>query len=138
MRTKIRLMLLALCVAICHPVFGWAADVTLAWDPNTENETVGFRLYAREHDASYDYALPEWEGNTTQCTVSGFDEYESYYFVVRAVDANGNESGDSNEVYWSPSGADEPGTGTHDSLGGDGDGGSAAGSGCFIGTLFED
>lgn len=137
MRTHIRLMFLVLWIVISHPLAVWAADVTLAWDPISDSNTAGYRLYAREHDERYDYAHPEWEGDMTQCTVTGFDEYESYYFVVRAVDSNGNESGDSNEVYWSPSGAEEPGGGTHDSLNGGG-GGSAGGGGCFIESIFGD
>jgi hypothetical protein len=139
MHIKIRLMLLILLMMFSQPVIGWTADVTLAWDPNTESDTVGYRLYAREHDEAYDYSHAEWQGSSTQCTATGFDEYESYYFVVRAVDEDGNESGDSNEVYWSPNGeaSDNPSSGTHDSLGGDSDGVVAEATGCFIETIFE-
>ncbi|MBI5063636.1 MAG: fibronectin type III domain-containing protein [Desulfatitalea sp.] len=130
MRIEIRLMFLILWIAIFNPVIGWTADVTLAWDPNTESSTVGYRLYAREDGEDYNYARPEWQGETTECTVTDFDEHESYYFVVRAVDEDGNESGDSNEVYWSPSGE------TNNSLSGNADGGSGGGGGCFIETSF--
>jgi hypothetical protein len=109
-------------------------DVTLAWDPNTEEELAGYRLYAREDGEAYNYSHPEWEGTSTQCTVTGFDEYESYYFVVRAVDSEGNESGDSNEVYLQ---SDYDTNNSLDNGGSAGDGGGGGG-GCFIGTLIGD
>lgn len=131
MTPKIKSILAILCAVLCYPVIGWSADVTLAWDPNTGSTTAGYRLYAREAGEGYNYAYPEWQGEATQCTVSGFDEYESYYFIVRTVDDEGNESGNSNEVYWNPSG-----NGTNSSLNGAGGGGG--GGGCFIGSLIGD
>ncbi|MBI5895821.1 MAG: fibronectin type III domain-containing protein, partial [Desulfobacterales bacterium] len=92
-------LILLLLLVLFYPALGWAMDVTLAWDPNTEQELAGYRIYAREAGEAYNYSHPEWEGTDTQCTVQGFDEYESYDFVVRAVDSEGFESGDSNEVY---------------------------------------
>jgi len=113
-------------------------DVTLAWDPTTDTNLAGYRIYAREDGEAYNYAQPEWEGIGTQCTVQGFDEYESYYFVVRAFDSEGNESGDSNEVYLASEYA--PGTSleTGGSASGSGGSGGGGGGGCFIGTLISD
>lgn len=104
-------------------------DVTLAWDPNAEEDLGGYRIYAREESEAYNYSQPEWAGMDTQCIVQGFDEYESYYFVVRAVDAEGNESGDSNEVYL-------PADFENDSSSGNSGGGG--GGGCFITTVIAD
>jgi hypothetical protein len=104
-------------------------DVSLAWDPNTESNLAGYRLYVREAgEADYNYV--EWEGTDTHCTIEGLDRYESYYFVVRAFDYEGNESGDSNEVYL-PSGLD--GDDRRLDTGGAAGGG---GGGCFIGSFF--
>jgi len=131
MNPKIKSILVILCAMLCYPVTGWSADVTLAWDRSTGSTTAGYRLYAREAGEAYNFANPEWQGQNTQCTVSGFDEYESYYFVVRAVDHQGNESDNSNELYWNPSGNN-----ANSSLGGGGGGGGAGG--CFIGSLISD
>jgi hypothetical protein len=108
-----------------------ARDVTLAWDPNTDANLAGFRLFARERGEAYDYRYPEWQGSDPQCTVTGFDEYEPYYFVVRAYDIDGNESGDSNEVYL----AAELGDNALDNNTGS-SGGSGGGGGCFISSAI--
>lgn len=130
MHRKIRLMLLVLSITTSLPAIGWtAAQVTLAWDSSNSSDIIGYRVYAREKGETYNYAHPEWQGEQAQCTLPGFDELESYYFVVRALDSNGNESGDSNEVYWNPGGNADA------SLNGDANGGGG-GSGCFIETLF--
>lgn len=130
-----RVALLILLLLLILPSMAIARDVTLAWDPNTDTNLSGYRLYARERGMAYDYNDPEWQGTATQCTVAGFDEYESYYFVVRAVDSDGNESGDSNEVYL-PSVLDD---GSDDSAlesSGDGRSSGGGGGGCFISSLF--
>ena len=129
MHKNTNLILLLLWMTIFAPALGWTAEVTLAWDPSSEGSIIGYRLYTREEGELYDYAHPEWQGEQAQCTVSGFDEYESYYFVVRAFDSDGNESGDSNEIYWNP------GAAVANGLNGDADGSGGGGS-CFIETLF--
>jgi hypothetical protein len=127
-RKSIPIILLLL---LMYPCLGIAMDVTLAWDPNTEENLSGYRIYAREEGEAYNYIQPEWAGPDTQCTVQGFDEYESYYFVVRAVDSEGNESGDSNEIYLP---ADYEGGSSSGSSGGGGGGGG----GCFIRAVIAD
>lgn len=111
---------------MCPPLL-MAMDISLEWDPNTEPNLAGYRLFVREAGESYYYSHPEWEGADTRCTIRGLDEYESYFFVVRAFDTEGNESGNSNEVFLpSPHGSHRlnPGTDGYASAGG--------GGGCFI------
>ncbi len=128
-------LLLLILISVLFPALALAMDVSLAWDPNTGENLAGYHVYAREEGEDYNYNHPEWEGNDTQCTVKGFDEYESYYFVVRAFDSDGNESGDSNEVYL----ASEYDTDSSlDNGGSTGGGGGGGGGGCFIGTLVGD
>ena len=135
MHSAKRLALLILLILI-YPALGIARDVTLAWDPNTDDNLAGYRLYARERGEAYDYRYPEWHGTTNQCTVTGFDEYESYYFVVRAYDSEGNESGNSNEVYLASVLGDDPDDNTLDNDGSSsGGGGGGGGGGCFISSL---
>ena len=74
------------------------SEVTLQWNPNLGDATVGYHLYYRyKTDPAYP-ALPVWEGENTSCTVSGLQDNTTYCFVVRAYDANGAESGNSNQV----------------------------------------
>jgi hypothetical protein len=75
-----------------------ATQVTLEWSPNSEPDLAGYRVFSREEGQTYDYTNPSWEGADTTCTIYDLDETKTYYFVVRAFDTEGFESGDSNEV----------------------------------------
>ena len=86
----------------------YAVDVTLAWDPNSEKDLDGYRVFCREDGESYNYNVPTWEGNDTSCTIPVLDDTTKYYFVARAFDESGNESGDSNEVAYEPQDNEEP------------------------------
>jgi len=77
-----------------------AVDVTLTWDANSEGDLAGYRVFYREEDQSYNFNEPDWEGSDTTCAISDLDENTTYYFVARAFDTSGNESGNSNEVYY--------------------------------------
>ena len=77
-------------------------DVTLAWDASTEENLAGYKIFYRENGQSYDYNNPAWEGADTTCTIYDLDDNAAYFFVARAFDTSGNESGDSNEVYYQP------------------------------------
>lgn len=105
-------------------------QVTLQWDAN-DPVPAGYRVYGREAGYNYDYNVPWWEGDYTftQCTIDQLDENTTYYFVVRAFDAEDNESGDSNEVRFNPSGSDDAGLVYNTS------GGGGGGAGCFLNTL---
>jgi hypothetical protein len=80
-----------------------AVDVTLAWDANSEEDLAGYRIFYREDGQSYDYDYPAWEGTETTCTIYDLNNDTTYYFVARAFDEAGNESGDSDEVSYEPS-----------------------------------
>jgi Ca-dependent carbohydrate-binding module xylan-binding/K319L-like, PKD domain len=81
---------------------GYAMDVTLQWDPNSEPDLAGYRLFYRGEGQSYNYSNPSWEGTDTTCTIYDLDETETYYFVARSYDTEGFESGDSNEACFEP------------------------------------
>ncbi len=80
---------------------GLAAQVRLAWDANTEPDLAGYRVFSHRTNGSYDYSSPTWSGTENSCTLENLDEGSDYYFVVRAFNTAGVESGDSNEVYYS-------------------------------------
>ena len=88
----------------------YSLDLTLAWNPNSEEDLAGYKIFSREDGQSYAYEEPAaWEGSGTTCTIYGLDDHSTYYFVARAFDTRGSESGDSNEAYYAPV---EPPSGT--------------------------
>lgn len=76
-----------------------STQVSLEWNPNSETDLAGYRVFSHEEGKSYDYTNPIWEGTTNYCTIYNLDETKNYYFVARAFNNTGLESGDSNEVY---------------------------------------
>jgi hypothetical protein len=90
------ILILLLC-----PLEGYAAQLTLSWQPSTDPDVAGYRLFSRQWGQNYDYNHPAWEGTATTCTHE-FDAVvnTTYCFVVRAFDTAGNESADSNEACW--------------------------------------
>jgi hypothetical protein len=72
-----------------------SAQVTLAWDPNSEPDLAGYKIYydTEDHRVCIDV------GNQTSFTVSDLKEGKTYVFAATAYDNYGNESGFSNKVY---------------------------------------
>jgi hypothetical protein len=85
-------------VFVCLSVACFAEDVSFQWDPNTEQDLAGYRLFMRESHLGYDYSQPAWEGKETTCTISNVLPDKDYRFVCRAYDTEKYESGNSNEV----------------------------------------
>lgn len=69
---------------------------TLEWDPNSESDLAGYRMYVGT--ASGEYGEPIDVGLTTTYTVTGLLPGRTYYFAVTAYNTSGLESGKSNEV----------------------------------------
>ena len=86
----------------------YSLDVTLAWDPNSDEDLAGYRIFYRKDGQSYDFEEPTWEGGQTTCTIYNLDDNTTYYFIVRAFDIWGSENGDSNEARYEPSKNDPP------------------------------
>jgi hypothetical protein len=76
-----------------------AAQVTIAWDPNTESDLAGYRIHYGT--ASGSYSVHTDVHNVTSCTVTGLADGQTYYFAATAYDTSGNESGYSNQVSYS-------------------------------------
>jgi len=128
----------------------FSAEVTLAWNSNSDPNLDGYKIFYRQEGDTYNYDHPAWAGNHTEttCTIYGLDDNTTYYFVARAVDVEGNESADSDEVCYEPTESDLPHSGTSEGTGSAGDssgtsegtgssgdgGGGSSGSGCFIAT----
>jgi hypothetical protein len=73
-------------------------DVMLEWQPNTETNLAGYKVFMREDGKDYDYTNPEWETVDTDCEFYNLYKNTTYHFVVRAFSIEAEESGDSNEA----------------------------------------
>lgn len=139
---------LVACVAVAVALFlansASAAEVQLAWDPNSEDDLAGYGVYYQKFPTNrqYDFfgyvALEEFsDSGSPTFTVSGLDPGSQYQFAVTAYDSDGNEStfsipvcadiGSTISVITCPSNEADGG--------GDGGGGGGGGGGCFIGVL---
>ena len=72
-----------------------AGDVTLQWDPNTETDMAGYKVYYGT--ASRSYSAPISLGLQSSYTIAGLTA-GTYYFAVTAFNRDGLESAFSNEV----------------------------------------
>ena len=76
---------------------GFAADVALQWDPNTEPTLGGYNVYYGTSSGSYGTNADV--GNLTTFTVTGLSPGATYYFATTAYNSTRtSESGFSNEV----------------------------------------
>lgn len=95
---KFNLLLIAL-MLLGLPACAAAKEITLIWDPSPDETVVGYRVYMREAGEDYDFDKPEKEVTNNEATIRGLDENRTYFFVVRAFDADGNEGEVSEEVF---------------------------------------
>jgi hypothetical protein len=79
-----------------HPPKVYSAQMTLAWDPNTEPDLRGYKVYYGTSSGTY--GVPLYVRNVTDYTLTGLTEGQVYYIAVTAYDKSGNESVYSNEV----------------------------------------
>jgi len=77
---------------------GLAASVQLQWDPNTETDLAGYRVYYAVDKSPLISSIPVDVHNQTAATISGLDPDKSYNFAVTAYNAPGQESSFSNIV----------------------------------------
>lgn len=112
----------------------FAAEVTLAWDANSESNIAGYKLYyenekdddfyggsdANEGDSPITiYLLSLTDPDSPTYTITGLEEGTYYYFALTAFDTDGMESDFSDEVGVM---VDKEKTG----------GGGGGGGGCFL------
>jgi len=105
-----------------------AAEITLAWDRNSEPDIAGYRVYYGRESRSYTNVVDV--GNYTSCVIADLEDGVTYYFVATAYNTSGYESGYSNEISSAMSGTiPDDGDG-----GAAGSGSSGGGGSCFIDT----
>jgi len=127
-----------------YAIPAFPADVTLAWDSNSETDLEGYGMYFMKGAPGPPYDL---FGNVTTAelsdptnptfTVTGLEKGARYYFALTAYDTAGNESNFSDAVcanvgdVIAPCSTENPG-------GGGGSSGGGGGGGCFIDTSSAD
>ena len=75
---------------------GYCEQVTLAWDPNTEPDLAGYKLYYGTLSRNYSEIIDV--GNVNNYKAYKLNSGLTYYFAVTAYDSAGYESDYSNEV----------------------------------------
>ncbi len=102
------IFLLAFAAILCFAHAAHAAQVTLAWDPNTQTDVTGYKIYWGTSSGNYTNSVDV--GNVTTYTVTGLNSGTTYYFVATCYTGSGTESGYSNQVFTTtPSGQHPPG-----------------------------
>jgi hypothetical protein len=131
---SISLLTLTLCLFL-FTAFANSAEVTLLWDPNSESDLAGYKVYyGTNPDGQYEgtdagqgaspITLPLEnlsDVNNPEYTLTGLDGSKIYYFVVTAFDTEDLESDFSNEVKY---GESSPGSQVDDFYIDNGDGGT--------------
>jgi len=84
-------------VLLAFPSLLLAATAMLHWQPNTDPDLAGYKIYYGSQSRSYGLSIPV-DKNVTTYTLNGLVEGKTYYFALTAVDLSGNESGYSVEV----------------------------------------
>ncbi len=85
------LLALLLSSLTAHP-----AEISLAWDANSEPDLGGYKLYCGQASRQYNFYIDV--GNTLTGTLKDLQDGGTYYVAVTAYDASGYESEFSNEV----------------------------------------
>jgi len=68
----------------------FSAQVTVAWDENSETDIAGYKLHYGSTSGNYEYSVDV--GNNTSCSISGLTEDTTYYLAATAYNTNNVES----------------------------------------------
>ncbi len=74
------------------------SSATLTWDPNTDSDLAGYKVYRATASGAYGAALATVPAGTVTYQATGLSANTTYFFVITAYDSAGNESLFSNEV----------------------------------------
>ncbi|MDP3091154.1 MAG: fibronectin type III domain-containing protein [Nitrospira sp.] len=72
--------------------------VTLSWNPNSESDLAGYKVYRATSSGGYGAPIATIPAGSTQYVSSGLAKGFTYFFVITAYDQAGNESPSSNET----------------------------------------
>jgi hypothetical protein len=74
------------------------SSATLTWNPNTDADLAGYKIYRATQSGTYGAALATVPTGTISYQATGLSANTTYFFVITAYDNAGNESPFSNEV----------------------------------------
>ena len=74
----------------------FAAQVTLTWNTNNEDDIAGYKIYYGNSSRNYNSIVDV--GKQTSYTISDLVDGNTYFVALTAYDINGNESGFSKEI----------------------------------------
>jgi hypothetical protein len=74
------------------------SSATLTWDPNTESDLAGYKVYQATASGTYGAALAIIPAGTLTYQATVLTANTTYFCVINAYDTSGNESPFSNEV----------------------------------------
>ena len=74
------------------------SSVTLTWNPNTDSDLAGYKIYRATTSGGYGAPIVTVPGNITTYVAAALQSGTTYFFVITAYDTAGNESPRSNEV----------------------------------------
>jgi hypothetical protein len=94
--SNVRTLFLALCLLLLCVAAGDAAQVTVGWDPNTEPDIAGYKVYYGT--VSRNYSLYIDAANLTSSAIPNLQPGQTYYIAVSAYTTARVESDYSNEV----------------------------------------
>ena len=95
-RNFIGILIMVLVWTFCIPALAQAFRLTLAWDPNTETDLAGYKIYIGYAPRKYSWIIDV--GNRTTGVVDNLVDGTVYYFTLTAYNSKGLESGFSNQI----------------------------------------
>jgi len=83
----------------------YEGTLELWWEPATDpSAPITYNIYMATSSGSQDFGAPNYTTQDTGIIINGLTNFTTYYFVVRAEDANGNEETNTVEVSGTPTG----------------------------------
>ena len=96
MYRKILSAIFVLIFTVLSSQFGFAAQIRLAWDANTESDLAGYKVYYGNGTRSYTRSIDV--GDQTTFALTGLTQGQTYFIVITAYDTSNNESNFSYEI----------------------------------------
>ena len=89
---RLRILALLVCVVLAGSAGGdvLGGSITVHWDPVSDPDLAGYRLYYGNSSGGYSQSMPV--GNSTVATISGLNDCATYYIALKSIDLSGMES----------------------------------------------
>ena len=85
---------------LCIVTAAYAGQVTLGWEPNTEPDLAGYKIYYGNYSRNYTRITDVKNKTATSYIITGLIEGQTYYFAATAYNTSGSESNYSAEVIY--------------------------------------